>query len=97
MKSRKGKIARLPEDIRLQLNSQLRNGEDGPTLLRWLNSLPEVQAVLAKKFNGEPIKRQNLSAWRKGGYRDWKLLREIFLARTACQAAGQPETQSSAS
>jgi len=38
----------------------------------WLNSLPEVQAVLARDFEGKAIREQNLSEWRKGGYRDWQ-------------------------
>jgi len=41
-------------------------------LVAWLNGLPEVQAVLAAQFHGQPIVEPNLSAWRKGGYHDWE-------------------------
>jgi hypothetical protein len=77
--TRVGKIARIPDGIREQLNYRLVNGEGGPTLLPWLNSLPEVQLVLAHYFGGQAINHQNLSAWRTGGYRDWKLQREMIL------------------
>ena len=42
-----GKISRLPQIIRDELNQRLRDGELGNTLLLWLNSLPETQALLA--------------------------------------------------
>jgi hypothetical protein len=71
MKSRTGKIARLPKLIRDELNQRLENGADGPELLAWLNALPEVQRVLAEKFHGRPLTKHNLSDWRRGGYADW--------------------------
>ena len=40
--------------------------------MAWLNSVPEVQAILAAQFGGAQIREQNLSEWRKGGYRDWE-------------------------
>ena len=43
--TRNGKIARLPRHIRGQLNRRLQNGEEGNTLLEWLNALPKVQEV----------------------------------------------------
>jgi Protein of unknown function (DUF3486) len=67
----RGKIARLPHEIREQLNRRLRNGEKGRRLMEWLNSLPEVQRVLAAEFAGEPIVKQNLSRYRLRGYREW--------------------------
>lgn len=80
MFSRIGKIARLPENIRHELNLRLLDGEGGPRLLAWLNSLPEVQAVLAQQFGGRGINQQNLSAWRTGAYREWHFRREILIA-----------------
>jgi hypothetical protein len=71
MKTRTGKVARLPKLIRDELNHRLDNGADGPELLAWLNALPEVQRVLAEKFRGRPLTKQNLSDWRLGGYADW--------------------------
>ena len=70
---RTGKIARLPDSIRQQLNSRLLDAESGPALLDWLNSLPEVQTVLAAEFEGRAINPTNLSEWRNGGYRDWQV------------------------
>jgi hypothetical protein len=41
-------------------------------LVSWLNSLPEVQTVLAAEFaGGKPIREQNLSQWRKRGFKQW--------------------------
>jgi hypothetical protein len=69
--TRTGKIARLPSSLRDQLNRRVREGEPGRDLVDWLNSQPAVQEVLAKEFAGRPIKEQNLSEWKQGGYEDW--------------------------
>jgi len=79
MHTRTGKIARLPKQIREQLNARLENGERGPAILKWLNELPEIQKLITEQFGGHPIRPQNLSQWRNGGYLDWtrhQLLRE---------------------
>jgi hypothetical protein len=76
--TRTGKIARLPREIREQLNRRLDDGETGKTLVGWLNSLPEVQAVLKTEFDERPISKQNLSEWKTGGYRDWVLQQETI-------------------
>ncbi len=68
---RTGKIARLPHDIREQLNRRLNDGEQAHSILERLNSVPEVQAVLAASFDGRPLNKVNLTEWRHGGYRDW--------------------------
>ena len=60
--TRTGKIARLPNDLRDHLNRRLRDGEKGKTLLKWLNALPEVRALLAAE--SKPLAR-------------WSRLREI--------------------
>jgi hypothetical protein len=70
-KPRNGKIARLPREVREELNRRLQDGEQGASLAAWLNALPAVQAVVAAEFDGKPVREQNLSEWRKGGYRDW--------------------------
>ncbi len=77
-KTRHGKIARLPREVREELNRRLENGEPGNKLVAWLNSLPEVQAVMASEFQGIPVREQSLSEWRKGGYRDWQTQREAL-------------------
>jgi hypothetical protein len=70
--TRNGKIARLPLPIREELNQRLQNGEPGNQLVEWLNSLPEVQAVMKAEFDGQPIAENNLSAWKTGGYLAWE-------------------------
>jgi hypothetical protein len=76
--ARIGKIARLPGDIRSQLNSRLQNGAVGRQIIPWLNSLPEVKRVLAQQFAGRPISEQNLSKWRQGGYEEWLARRDVL-------------------
>ena len=70
--TRKGKIARLPSDLRHQLNSRLDDGEPGKDLVPWLNGLEQVRQVLAAEFGGRPISEQNLSEWKQGGFLDWR-------------------------
>jgi hypothetical protein len=85
--SRTGKIACLPEEIRDELNFRMADGIKGPELLPWLNSLPEARDVLARRFGGRDINHQHLSAWRRGGFRDWMFRREIRLASFEAHAA----------
>jgi len=74
--TRNGKIARLPKGVRDQLNQRLENGEQGKGLVEWLNSLPEVEAVITREFGCKAVTEQNLSEWKKGGYRDWQINQE---------------------
>jgi hypothetical protein len=67
-----GTIARLPKHIRRELNRRLDLGEPGKRLVEWLNGLPEVNQPLQLQFGGRPITEQDLTAWRQGGYRDWR-------------------------
>jgi hypothetical protein len=92
MNSRTGKIARLPEEVRLELNHRMADGAKGPELLPWLNHLPDVRAVLTRHFGGRLINHQNLTAWRFGGYREWTFRREFFMA--ARYARGRSVTTS---
>ena len=71
--TRKSKIARLPREIRDQLNRRLDDGEVQTNLVEWLNSLEQVQAVLHAEFDDRPINEQNLSEWKQGGFLDWQL------------------------
>ena len=93
----KGKIGRLPKTIQDQVNHRLDNGEKGSLLVAWLNSLPEVQAVLAAEFTSKPIREQNLSEWRKHGHKNWSWHREAAalaqeMASTLhCQAEVRPQ------
>src|SRR5229473_3322936 len=70
--TRTGKIARLPVEIRHQLNRRLQDGKPGKQLVVWLNSLPEVREALKEEFGARPITEQNLSEWKLGGYADWE-------------------------
>jgi hypothetical protein len=74
--TRNGKIARLPLLVREHLNRRLQDGEQGKKLVAWLNSLPEVRSVIHTEFGGRPVREQNLSEWKQGGYRDWLALQE---------------------
>jgi hypothetical protein len=81
MKSRNGKIARLPRHVREELNERLERSEPGPQLLAWLNALPETKEVAEKHFASAPVNKQNLSEWRQGGFQEWLAGRN--LTRTA--------------
>jgi hypothetical protein len=92
-----GKIGRLPKAVQEQLNRRLDNGEKGRGLAAWLNSLPEVQAVVAGEFEGKPIREQNLSEWRKHGYKKWlwrqetlEMAQEMAAETGEFQMAGAP-------
>ena len=69
--TRNGKIARLPDAIREQLNQRLLDGKQGKDLVEWLNGLPEVQTVMQASFEGRPITEDNVSEWKNGGYLVW--------------------------
>ncbi|MCX6908219.1 MAG: hypothetical protein NTY01_09275 [Verrucomicrobia bacterium] len=70
--ARRSKIARLPFEIRKELNLRLRKNESGKKLVVWLNGLPQMKTIVAQpEFKGEPVTGQNLSEWRRGGYQDW--------------------------
>jgi hypothetical protein len=68
----RGKISRLPDDIREQLNKRLFDGQGGTEILAWLNDLPEVKEILAAQFSGVPVNHENLSNWRHSGYERWR-------------------------
>jgi hypothetical protein len=74
--SRQGKIASLPFRLRKQVNDRLRDGQKAPKILAWLNTEPEAIAVWEEDFEGAPCTEQNLSEWRRGGYRDYLRERE---------------------
>lgn len=91
--ARNGKIARLPRDIREELNRRLQDGEPGGPLLAWLNALPAVQAVLAREFGGCAISKQNLCEWRGGGFVEWQARQETLdQARELAAEAGEIES-----
>ena len=76
MKTRTSKIARLPKFIRDQLNQKIDDNAVSLDLVKWLNSLPEVQKIMAELFGGRAITPQNVSEWKRTGYSDWQFNRE---------------------
>src|SRR5882724_10428162 len=72
-----GKISRLPREIREQLNQRLDWGEPGKRLVAWLNELPAVRTLLAAEFGGATINEQNLTNWKQGGFREWRMQQEV--------------------
>jgi hypothetical protein len=88
--TRTGKIARLPRDIRDQLNRRLHDGEPGVRLIEWLNGLEPVRQILAQDFGGREISEQNLSEWKQGGYKEWLTQQELLAC--ARELAADAET-----
>jgi hypothetical protein len=70
--TRTGKIARLPQAIRHELNQRLADGEPQQHLVAWLNAHEIVQERLEAFFDGRPITEQNLSDWKQGGFLAWQ-------------------------
>jgi hypothetical protein len=68
----RSKIARLPAKVREELNSPLADGEDAAGIVMWVNGLPAVQAILSKRFQGQPINEDNISRWRHSGFAAWQ-------------------------
>jgi hypothetical protein len=92
MKTRHGKIARLPHDVREELNVRLERSEPSPPLLAWLNALPVVREFVQREFGGEPVSKHNLSRWRLGGFQDWLTRRDFFAdARNADDSVSKRE------
>jgi len=70
-RTRRGKIAKLPAEIRAEVNRRLHDGQPGSQILPWLNNHQRVRPILAAQFGGQDINDQNLTEWRQGGYLDW--------------------------
>jgi len=86
----KGKISRLPCEIREQVNCRMQQGESGKTVVEWLNSLPSVREVMESEFSGRPVREQNISDWRKYGYRDWLAEQKAMELARRIHAGGIP-------
>ncbi len=72
-----GKIARLSRRRREGVCGRLVNGRPAGEILKWLNKLKDVRAVLRTQFGGRRINKQNLSAWRRSGHLEWLKLEEV--------------------
>ncbi len=71
--ARTGKIARLPQAVRDEINRRLADGQKATTILEWINSQPEVGEILKADFKGLPVTDGNLAEWRAGGFKDWQI------------------------
>ena len=69
--TRTGKIARLPREIRAQLNRRVEGGEPEAEVLAWLNRQPQVQAGQAARPGLAALGEADLADWQETGYRDW--------------------------
>lgn len=75
--SAKGKIGRLPFELRQQINLRMRDGIPDVDILEWLNSQNEVKVALQNaRFGGSrqagvQVTPQNLSEYRTGSYQEW--------------------------
>jgi hypothetical protein len=71
-RSSTGKIARLPKDVREELNRRLDDGQPSSEILPWVNGLPATKAILDKYFRGVAISYRNITEWRHAGYKRWQ-------------------------
>ena len=71
MTTRNGKIARLPFNIREELNHQLKDNVPVKDILSWLNTDSTVRHYMERLFQGRYITEQNVSEWRQGGHQEW--------------------------
>jgi len=83
---RNGKVARLPEPIRNQINLML---EDGLPYRAILDRLPHSTAPPLHYSLSE----MNLSNWKNGGFQDWRLHRCLEVASVATSPAARAEAQ----
>ncbi|MDR3403163.1 MAG: hypothetical protein P4L99_11765 [Chthoniobacter sp.] len=72
LSTRTGKIGRLPQAIRQELNQRIADGEGAQQLVDWLNGLEPVRERLAEYHQGRPITEHNISDWKQGGFLDWQ-------------------------
>jgi hypothetical protein len=72
----RGKVGSFPPEIREEINRRLHDGQSASKILPWLNAEPAVIERLRDRWEGNPVTAQNLSEWRRGGYRIWQRRRE---------------------
>jgi len=78
--ARTGKIARLPNDLREQVNQRLFDGQPASVILPWLNDLAPVKQILTAQFSGAAINGPNLTHWRQTGYQRWLLEKQQMIS-----------------
>lgn len=85
-----GKVGSLPPDLRERICREIFEEVPYAKILAWVNVHPDALRVFDSDFHEEPLLVQNLSSWKKGGYRKW--LREqdrIKETRRAAEWAGE--------
>ena len=87
--TRTGKIARLPQTIREELNRRLADGEAGIKLVAWLNTLQKVKRVVAQDFCGREVTKGNLHEWKQGGFVEWQMQREALVCAQSLASKGR--------
>ena len=87
--TRNGKIGRLPMEIRERLNRRLQDGQQGKKFVAWLNTLPEVRAIVAEESGGRPVREQNLSE--REAERRWNRKIDIGLEVLSVEMKHNPE------
>ncbi len=90
-----GKISSLPQAIREQVNLRLEDHQDRDAIAQWLNSLPEVQALLKEKFGAQPVNPDNVSEYRNHSFRRWQIRRAAleFNAQSANGPQSTPDAK----
>jgi hypothetical protein len=71
-------IARLPFNIREDLNNRLLENVPVKDILIFLNTDSTVRHYMEMLFQGRPISEQNISEWRQGGYQEWLAYRSCI-------------------
>jgi len=77
---RRGKIARLPESVREQINVMLSDG------------LPYATIIARLGDHGQGLNKDNLSRWRKADHQDW-LAEQHWLAAASGLSQPSPDTK----
>lgn len=57
--------------VREEVCQRIHDGQTASKIIAWLHTRDDVLKVLDEYFGEEPVSPQNISEWRKGGYRDW--------------------------
>jgi len=70
--TRKGKIARLPEEIREIINQQISDNIALKRIAAEINARPGIAEILQPHFKNRTITESNLSEWKLGGYLEWR-------------------------
>lgn len=71
--TRNGRIARLPSDLRQQLNRRLEGGEPAEDVLAWLNAQPAGQPNPTAESADPAFAIKDLADWQETGHCDWRV------------------------